>query len=464
MVNTDVLIIGAGLLGCFAARNLSKYAFNVTVLEKENDVCRGISKANAGIIYPGYDQYPGSEKQELCKKANKKLDRLMMELDVPYKRTGSLLVGYGPRSDAVIRKKYRNGMENGIKDISIISGSEAEKMEPALMPGISSALLSTSTATVNPWELCIAAYENAAANGVGFRFNSMVTGMRREGSGFIAETEDETFRASAVINTAGLLSDKVREFLQQPLIRIFPTAADFIVLDKGTGSLVNHIIFHEKEDGKGLTLVPTVDDNLLIGPSNRATVSEDELSPGMETSSRGLDSLKELCKMIAPGIDLDRQIRSFGSLRPDSFYVSEENGVISKEEKSIRDITILEEEGLFSLIGIKTPGLTISDELGKLIAKKVAQFLGKSELKKDFYPVRKAIIRARDLSYEERASLIQRDPGYGEIVCSCMDVTLAEVRSAKERGAGDLESIKRRTGAIMGRCQGSRCRKRIMEI
>ena len=150
MIKTDVMIIGAGLLGCFTARNLTRYDIDVIVLEKEDDVCRGISKANTGIIYSGYDHKPGSEKHKLCVQANEEFDRLCSELEVPFRRPGSLMISYGPKADAVIVRKYRDGIEGGVKGLRLLSGSEAEAMEPVLAKGITSALYSSETGTVDP--------------------------------------------------------------------------------------------------------------------------------------------------------------------------------------------------------------------------------------------------------------------------------------------------------------------------
>ena len=464
MIKTDVLIIGAGLLGCFTARSLTRYELDVIVLEKESDVCRGISKANTGIIYSGYDNSPGSRKQKLCVQANEEFDTLCRELEVPFKRPGSLMVAYGPRADAVIKKKYDDGLKGGVEGLKLLSGAEAQAMEPSLAEGITSALYAPDTGTVDPWELCIAAYENAQANGAEFFFNSRVKTIRRENRGFIVETDHEIYFTRALVNTAGLSSDKVRELCEKPMIRLFPTAADYIVLDKGSGSIVSHIILHEGEDGKGLTLVPTVDGNLLVGPTNREASDEEVASQDMRTDKEGIDQLKKLCSEVIPELDLSKQIRTFGSLRPDPYYVTEHEGSLKKEEKSIKDIRIIEEDGLLSLIGIKTPGLTFAGELGRIVAEKAAAYAGKTIANRNFDPHRKAIIRARDLDYEERAELIAKDPAYGEIVCACMDVTKAEVLQAVSRGAKGFEAVKRRTGAGFGRCQGSRCRKRIMDI
>ncbi len=464
MIKTDVLIAGAGLSGCFTARNLAEYRIDVVVLEKEADVCRGISRANTGIIYSGYNNSPGSLKQRLCVRANENFDRLCSELEVPFRRTGSLMTGYGPRADAVIARKYSDGIKSGLRGLRLIGGREAESMEPALARGITSALYSSETGTLDPWELCIAAYENARDNGIEFRFREGVVSARRENGGFSVETDKETYFAKVFVNAAGLLSDSVRELVEKPEVRIFPSAADYMVFDRAAGRAVNHIVLHEGEDGKGLTLVPAIDGSLLAGPTNRQPSEDERAARDMRTDPEGLGKLKELIERVIPSLDLSLQIRTFGTLRPDPYYVEAMDGKILRKAKSIKDILIMEEDGLFSLIGIKTPGLTISNEIGRIVAKKAAEYAGRTTINIHFNPCRRAIIRARDLSQEERAGLVYSDPDYGEVVCQCMDVTRSEVLQAVQRGAFDFESVKRRVGAGFGSCQGSRCRRRVMKI
>ena len=464
MEKVDVLVIGAGLLGCFTARNLARYEMDILVLEKEGDVSRGISKANTGIIYTGYDNRPGSRKSKLCIQANEAFDTLTRQLGVPFSRPGSLMISFGPRADEVIKRKYTDGIQAGVKGLELLKGNDVKELEPGLADGITSALYSRSTGTVDPWELCIAAYENARDNGVSFRFNSEVRSIRNENGRFLVGTDKALFSAAAVVNAAGLRSDVVREFIKKPLLRLYPTAADYIVLDTDEGKKLRHIIFHEGETGKGLTLVPTVDGNILMGPTNREPEEDTRSHSGYSVSADGLEQLKNLCRAVAPSIDADRQIRAFGSLRPNPYRVHEEAGRIVRENARIKDFSLLEEDGFFSLIGIKTPGLTFSNELGRLAADRAAAFTGRTALRKSFDPCRRAIVRTRDLSAEERAAMIQRDPGYGEIICGCMEVSRSEIVQAVRRGARDFEAVKRRTGAGMGVCQGSRCRKRIWDI
>ena len=457
---TDVIVIGAGLLGCFAARSLRKYNLSVRVLEAREDVCTGISKANTAIVYTGIDNKPGSLKSRLCVRANEGFDRLCEELGVPFNRCGSLLAAFGPKGEDVIRKKYERGLKNGVRGVKILSSEESLRMEPNLSPKVTASLYVPGTGTVNPWLLCVAAYENAAANGADFRFNSEVSGIKREDGGFRVSTGDSEYFAKAVVNCGGLCADKVREMTEKPLVRIFRTGADYLVLDKNAEGGVSHIIFHEAEDGnKGLTLVPTVEGSILAGPSSR-----DDTGVCGAADADGLTYLENLCGEVVPSLDMNKIIRSFAGSRPNPFFVEEAGGEYIKTEKSIRDFSIFEEDGLFSFVGIKTPGLTCAHELSEYIAGRTVCYLGLSDKNPDFNPVRKPLIKVSDLSFEEWQALAEKNPAYGRIVCRCGGVTEGEIAEAVRRGAKTVDGVKRRVGTAMGPCQGSRCREIIAGI
>ncbi len=461
MEYTDVAVIGAGLLGCFAARALTALDIRVTVLEAREDVCTGISRANTAIVYTGCDTKPGTLKTELCVRANRDFGRLCRELDVRFSRCGSLMAAFGPRAEAVLRKKLDQGRENGVPGLELLGPGEARTMEPGLSRDVTLALYAPGTGTVDPWELCIAAYENARANGADFRFSQEVRRMARTESGFLLETTDNTYAARVVVNCAGLRADAVRELTERPTVRIFPTAADYLVLDDTVSGFVKHIIFHEPEEkGKGLTLVPTVDGALLAGPTERPR----DTAPDWATAREGLEELQALCAQVVPGLPLEETIRSFASLRPNPYAVREEQGQWVREGRSISSFTVLEENGLISLIGVKTPGLTCAAALGEYVSDMAARVLGQPGRNPRFDPSRRGIVRAHDLSEADRAALIRRCPDYGQIVCRCRDVTLGEIKEAIRRGAVTLEGVKRRTGAGMGRCQGGRCMEPILEL
>ena len=460
MERSDVLVIGAGVLGCFVARALSRWNVGIRVLEAREDVCTGISKANSGIVYTGCDTKPGTLKTRLCVKANREFPALCRELGVRFSRCGSLMAAFGPRAEEVLRWKQAQGLENGVPELRLLRAEEAYALEPLLAPGLRAALYAPGTGTVDPWELGIAAYENARENGADFRFRSPVTALRRWEGGYLAETPGGSYAARLVVNCAGLRADRVRELVYPPAYRILPSAGDYLVLDDTVSGLVRHVVFHEPEEKtKGLTLIPTVDGNLLIGPTERVW---DGQAAGA-VSEEGLRRLRALCADVVPGLPLSKTIRSFAALRPNPFAVRGAGGVWQAEKRSISSFLLLEEDGLFSLLGIKTPGLTCAAELGALVAEKAIRMLGDPARNTHFSPIRTPPPALRGMAEAERAALIRENPAYGEILCRCRELSRGEILEAIRRGATTLDGIKRRTGAGMGRCQGGRCLRALLE-
>ncbi|MBQ8831809.1 MAG: FAD-dependent oxidoreductase [Oscillospiraceae bacterium] len=461
MKKYDVIIIGGGILGCFAARNLAKYDLKAAVLEANNDVCTGISRGNTSIIYPGYDTKPGTLKTKLCVRGCLEFENLCRELDVRFEKRGSIMVAFGERSEGVLRKKLAQGVENRVPDLKLLSKEEVLTLCPDITDKVTMGLYCGNTGTVLPWELGIAAFENAQKNGVEFVFNEKVVSIRK-GENYIIETERNTYSARGIVNCAGLRADEVREMLFEPHVRIVPTKGDYFVFDTGVSLRGNHIIFCEPEaKGKGLTLVPTVTGNLLAGPAE--IPSEGKYDTG--TTQEGIDFLLRNLKEKFPTLDTAHIIRSFSTLRPNPYYVNKNNdNSYVLNERSISNFTVTrDEEGFLSFIGIKTPGLTCCDGLGKLAADAMAEFLG-AEINHNFDPVRKKTVRTDGLPFEERAELVQNSPAYGKIVCRCRGISEGEIIDAVRAGAKTLDGVKRRTEATSGRCQGSFCTERIMEI
>ena len=458
----DAIVIGGGLLGCFAARNLTRFKLKTALIEMREDVCTGVSKANTAIVYTGADTKPGTLKTALCVRACKGFDKLCSDLGVRFKRCGSLMVSYGPKADERLRKKYEAGIVNGVEGLRLISGQEAELMEPNLAHGISSALYAPGTGTVIPWELCIAAYENAVQNGCKAFLNTCVTSIEFTDGIYRIITNNGEFHARSVINCCGLNAHTVQEYVAEPSVRVVPDKADYLMLDDTVGNFVSRVIFHEPEEkGKGLTIVPTTDGKLLVGPSEQPG----DGSISFSTTSEGIDSLHKLCREVVPTLDLSQTIRSFGALRPNPFFVNYEDGEWKTQERSINNFTITSPlPGFFSMIGIKTPGLTCADELGRYITERVIEHLSPVESNMDFTPIRSAPVCVRHLSFEERAKLAAENPSYAKIICRCGDITEGEVLDAIRRGAVTLDAVKRRAGSGLGRCQGSFCADRVMHL
>ena len=423
-------------MGCFTARNLKKWDLSVLLLEGADDVCTGITRANAAIVYAGYDNRKGSLKAAMTLQANTDFDRLCGELDVPFSRCGSFMVSFTEEGNAALEKKFRAGSENGVPGLVLMSGDGAKEQEPMLAEGISKALFAPTTGTVNPWQLGIAAYENAAYNGCEVKLNAPVLGICRVDEGYVIQTDGEEIFCKMVLNCAGSAADRVQEMVFAPSVRLFCDGADFLVLDKRAKS-PGHIIFHQAEEhGKGITAIPTTEGNLLLGPTRR-TLGESPYA----TTREGMAFLRQDALKILPGLELELAIRSFGAIRPNPHRVILRDGKYVPDGSSIGSFCIdRPAENFISLIGIKTPGITCAQELGEYLAGQTAAYL-QAAPNEYFDPCRKAIPQTDGR----------------EIVCQCEGISKEAILEAIRRGAKTLDGVKRRVGSGMGRCQGSRC-------
>ena len=432
MKHVDAIVIGGGILGCMTARNLRRWHISTLLMEKEADLCTGITRANSAIVYAGYDNKPGSLKAELTVRGNANMASLCEELEVPFSRCGSLLVTYDPQSVPKLERKLNNGMANDVPGLRLLTGAEAEAMEPMLRKGVAAALYAPSTGTVNPWQLGIAAWENAMQNGAELLLNTEVVGIRRTENGYLVETGEDVYACKMVLNCAGLSADKVQELLFPPSVRLDLDGAEYLVFDE-LAPKPERIIFHQADRcGKGITAIPCTEGNLLISGVRKP------LGIPFATTVEGLRELHDAIKNLLPHVQLSQVIRSFGAVRPNPFV---ENG------DSLHDFCIENPApGFFSLIGIKTPGLTASGELGVLMARRAAEYLG-AEPNPGFDSHRKAITKQDH-----------------EIICQCQKITRAQIVEAIRRGASTVDGVKRRVGTGMGRCQGSRCTHEIERL
>lgn len=462
----DIAIIGGGLLGCFVARNLSRYNWRVAVFEKNFDVCTEMSKANTAIIYPGYDPKPGSLKAKLSVEACRDIDRLCETLGVRFRRHGSLMVSFGDKGNAIIEERYNQGIANGVEGLRLLSSQEIIEMEPEINRSVVGALYASVTATVNPWELGIAGAINAADNGVAFHLNSSVMSIKRIDGGYILGTSGGGHTARSVVNCAGMFADEVSELVNRPLFKLIPSTADYLLLDEKSGGHVKHIIMHEPETkGRGATLVPTVDGNILLGPSRIKTDSK----TSYETTREGCEFVAETSKYVFPKLPIESVIRSFASIRPSiSIVEPDEMGGVHHTGERIHDLFIFEAESprFINLAGIRTPGLTCCDGIGMYVTDMLLDILGNPGRNSDFSESVERPVRFRELDFAGQAELVRKNYEYGKIVCRCRHITEAEIRHCIRQtlGATTVDGVKRRAGALMGRCQGGFCTQRIIEI
>lgn len=432
--HVDVAVIGGGVIGCFVARNLRRWSLDTTLIEAEEDVCMGISRANSAIVYAGSDNQPGSLKANLTVYSNATFEKLCTDLDVPFTRCGSLMVGVEPHIREKLHSKLLQGRYNGVSNLKLLNGEEARSLEPLLAENVSSALYAPSTATVDPWQLTIAAYENAQNNGTDMRLCTRVINIHTINHDYLLETTSGDIIAHAVVNCAGLSAAEVHAFAFPCDIGIRLDATDYIVLNRQAPT-PHHILFQELAEGKGVTMIPTIQGNLLVEGPSRSLGSTPKA-----TTKEGLTALNHLSQTLWPAFDHSQIIRSFAAVRPNP---------IALDDHSIHlhDFVIAAPRpNFFSLIGIKTPGLTCADSLGYLLARRIATYL-KASINPSFQQQRRGI-------HEEG----------GRIICQCENISEKAVHSAIKRGAKNIDGVKHRLGCGMGPCQGSRCHRRIQAL
>lgn len=446
----DVAIIGAGVVGAAIARELSRYRLEVVVLEKGYDVACGTSRANSGIVHGGHDAEPGSRKAYFNRLGNPMFDVLSRELDFPFRRNGSLVVAFHEADLPRLEQLRRQGEQNGVEGLSIATGEALRRLEPNLSAQVRAALVVPTGGIVCPYEMTIAYAENAAANGVVFRFNREVTGIARRGGRFVLEAGGEALEARLVVNAAGLHSDALHNRLSGRKLRIVPRKGEYCLLDKVEGGLVRHTVFQLPGPmGKGVLVTPTVDGNILLGPTSYDIDDKADTA----TTRAGLAEVLSKAALDVDRLPAGSIITSFAGLRA---HLEEDDFIVGMAE----DV-----EGLVDVCGIESPGLTSAPAIAKEVEGIVADYL-RAERNPGFRPERKAPPRFRHLTNAERRALIARDPAYGQIVCRCETVTRGEIRDALRSPLGirDLDALKRRTRAGMGRCQAGFCSMRLPEI
>lgn len=446
----DVIIIGGGVSGAASARELSRFQAKICVLEKEEDVCCGTSKANSAIVHAGYDAIPGSLMARLNVRGNEMMGKLAEELDFPFERIGSLVVCLSEEDMPGLMELYERGQKNGVKDLKIINREEALAMEPNLTDNVYAALYAPTAGIVCPFNLNIALAENACENGVEFRFDTEVQEIVKLENGFELRTNSGTFQARCVVNAAGVYADQFHNMVSGEKIHITPRRGDYCLLDKNAGKHVSRTIFSlPGKYGKGVLVSPTVHGNLLVGP----TAIDIEDKEGTNTTREGLDQVILKAGQSVKNLPMRQVITSFAGLR------AHEDG----SEFLIGEVK--DAEGFIDCAGIESPGLTSCPAIGEMVADLVSSKLNLKK-KENFKATRKGILNPETLSKEERAELIRRKPAYGNIICRCEMITEGEIIDAIRRplGAKSLDGVKRRTSAGMGRCQAGFCSPRTMEI
>lgn len=444
----DVAIIGCGVTGAAVAYQLAKKQVSVLILEAENDVSMGTTKANSAILHAGYDPEPGTAMARLNVRGSALAKEICAALDVPYKQTGSFVVAFGPEQEKTLRRLYENGTANGVPGLEILSGEKARALEPNLSPEITAALHAPSAAIVSPWEFALAMAENAVQNGADLQLETRVTGLTPTEGGWKIETTKGDFEARFVVNAAGVDAGKVHALAAPENFVTKPCRGEYYLLDKSAGNTVGRVIFQcPTAAGKGVLVAPTVHGNLIVGP-NAQDVAD---SADTATTAMGLAQVAQSARKSVPGVDLSACIRNFAGIRANT---DRPDFVIQWAAP-----------GFLDLAGMKSPGLSAAAAVGEEAAA-LLQRAGLVLKEKENPVTTRKRIRFKELPGEEKAALIAREPSYGRVICRCETVTEGEIIAACHTAIPprSIDGVKRRVGAGMGRCQGGFCGPRVMEI
>jgi len=447
----DIAIIGAGIIGTAIARELSRYQLNTVLIEKENDVANGTTKANSAIVHAGYDAAPGSLKARFNVMGNQMYEKLCQDLQVPFQRVGSLVVAYDETEMRTLEGLYHRGLANGVPQMAMIDAQTLHAWEPHISPRAVGALHAPTAGIVGPWELAIALAENAAENGVQVLREQLVTNIIQAENGYQLAISGGTINARRVINAAGVNADQVCAMVTKAPFTITPNRGEYQLFDKAAGQYVNRVIFQcPTPQGKNVVVLPTVHGNLLVGPT--AGFVDDKAS--VATTREGLDELKERTQDRFVNLPWHQVITSFSGLRAktpaNAFVIGE----------------LPQAPGFSSVAAIDSPGLTAAPAIGKYVAALAAASLGPIQLRGDFQPKRQPAVSFEALSLEEKATQVTKNPLFGRVICRCETITEGEIVEAIHRpvGAVSVVGVKRRVRAGGGRCQGGFCGPRVMEI
>lgn len=446
----DCLIIGGGVIGCAAARALSRYRLEVAVVEKAGDIATGASRANSAIVHAGYDCEPGSDMAKYNVEGNRLYDTWCSQLDVPLQRIGSLVLAFDERGMDNLRELHAHGVQNGVPDMAIWDSERALREEPNLNPEVVGALYAPTGGITCPYELTIACAENAAGNGVTFHMDWPVTRMEVHADHFDVYSGERCMQARVVINAAGVHADTVARMIGDASFSIRPRRGEYMMLDRGVGQVVRRVIFQTPGPmGKGVLVSPTVDGNLFAGP----TASDQEDRADTQTTAEGQSYLRAASVRSVPNLAFNQLIRSFSGLRA----VSDGGDFIIRPSAQC---------GKFlHAAGICSPGLSSAPAIAEALVRMVGAVLP-LEAKDHYQPRRKGIAHLRDMSETECERAIAEDARYAHVVCRCETVSEAEIVESIRRipGARSVDGVKRRTRAGMGRCQGGFCSPRVLRI
>ena len=445
----DIAIIGGGVVGGSIARTLASYQLSICILEKAHDVATGSSAANSAIVHAGYDAKEGSLKAKLNVRGSQLMPTVCQELGVKYQNNGSLVIGFNEDDRTALEALLVRGNKNGVPGLRIVEKEELKTLEPNLSPNVLCALYAPTGAIVCPYELTIASIGNAMDNGADLKLNFAVDSIRDLGTHFEISSADDTVSARYIINAAGVFADEIAKMVGDDSFSIHPRRGEYVLLDKECGKLVKHTVFRTPgKMGKGILVSPTVDGNLITGPTG--VDIEDKLDKS--TTAEGLAFVMKESNENTTGVPFGKSITSFCGLRAVG---------------STGDFIINNPEPRFiNVAGIESPGLSSAPAIAEMVVELLNQAGLALKPNENFNPIRPASHAFREGTIEEKNATIAKDPAYGHIICRCEGVSEGEILAAIRQNPRprDLDGVKRRTRAQMGRCQGGFCSPYIVEL
>ncbi|HZJ89466.1 MAG TPA: NAD(P)/FAD-dependent oxidoreductase [Bacilli bacterium] len=445
----DITIIGAGVIGALISYELAKYDVRVLILDRENDVCNATSAANSAIIHAGYDPVPGSLKAQLNVESVPLFKELCENLDVEFKRIGSLLVARSEEDHAALLELEERAKINGVT-VKILDKESTLALEPNLTDTTHSALFAPTAGIINPFELTSHAVENAIMHGTRLELNNEVKQIKKVDDYFVITTNVAEYKSKIVINAAGIYADEITNMVSKAEYKITPRKGSYFVIDKLSKPLVNHVIFPlPSARSKGILIVPTTSGNYLVGPTSEQIMSREDIGTDEET----LNYIKGHANSLVPSIPFHKTIRTFSGLRATSttgdFVISHDPHV----------------KGLINVGGIESPGLASAPGIALYVLNLVRD-LKTLKPRENYNPRIKKRVRTVNLTQAELKALAKQDPNYGEIVCNCEHITKAEILDLLSRPIPikSIKAIKKRLRTGFGMCQGGFCVPKVMKI
>ena len=445
----DIAVIGGGVVGAMIARTLARYDLKICILEKAHDVAMGASSANSAIVHAGFDAKEDSLKAKLNVRGSEMMADVCRELGVKYKNNGSLVIGFDADDRKTVEALCVRGIANGVKGVRVIDRDELRTIEPNISKNAVCALYAPTGSIVCPYELTVAAIGNAMDNGAELFLDFEVTGIERDAYGYKVYSRDAQVSAKVVINAAGLYSDSIARMVGDDSFAVHPRRGEYILLDKTAGTLVGCTIFRTPgKMGKGILVSPTVDGNLLTGPTSFDIEDKTDVS----TTADGLSLVMKQAGENVEGVAFAKSITSFTGLRAVG---------------STGDFIInMPRDGFVNVAGIESPGLSASPAIAEYVCELLRGAGVVLSERSDYIPTREAMHAFREMTIGEKNAVIKNDPAYGHIICRCEGVTEGEILAAIHQNPRprDLDGVKRRTRAQMGRCQGGFCSPYIVEL